>query len=219
MALRRLTPDEKGVNRIDTPGGPQDMTIVSESGMYALVLRSDKREAIDFRRWVTGEVLPAIRKTGPYSAQPAPTGEHLLALAVIEAQQLLAANTKTIQALDDKIVTDAPKVAYHDRYVADTDLLRLRVVAATNGVGEQWLRNLLVERGWIYVETESRWSESKGGKEIRRRYSAYAHKRAYFRPVEVHESPRFRGEVMHTLKVTPAGAEAIARLVAAEHAD
>jgi hypothetical protein len=53
---------------------------------------------------------------------------------------------------------------------------------------------------------------------IRRRYSAYAHKRQYFRPVEVHEAPRFKGEVMHTLKVTPAGAEAIARLIAKERA-
>ncbi|MFI5783524.1 BRO family protein [Nocardia sp. NPDC051570] len=218
MALRRLAPDEKGVNRIDTPGGAQDMAIVSESGLYALVLRSDKPRAVEFRRWVTGEVLPAIRRTGTYSVQPAPAGEQLLALAVIEANTLLAAKGQAIATLTDTIAENAPKVAYHDQYVADADLLKLRVVAAANGVGEAWLRELLTERGWIYAETETRWSDSKGGKETRRRYSAYAHKRNYFRPVEVHESPRFRGEVMHTLKVTPAGAEAIARLVAAAHA-
>ncbi|ATL71414.1 hypothetical protein CRH09_01610 [Nocardia terpenica] len=146
-------------------------------------------------------------------------GPELLAHAVLEAQALLAARDSEITQLSDRIALDAPKIAYVDQYVADADLLKLRVVAASNGVGEQWLRELLIERGWIYAETETRWSESKGCKETRRRYSAYAHKRAYFRPVEVHESPRFRGEVMHTLKVTPAGAEAIARLVAADHAD
>jgi len=120
--------------------------------------------------------------------------------------------------LTDKIAEDAPKVNYVELYVAESDLLKLRVVAANNDVGEEWLRDLLLARGWIYVETESRWSERKQCKEIRRRYSAYAHKRQYFRPVEVHEAPRFKGEVMHTLKVTPAGAEAIARLISKERA-
>lgn len=116
----------------------------------------------------------------------------------------------------EKIADDAPKVNYFEVYVADTDCLKLRTVAANNNVGEEWLRDLLVDRGWIYVETERRYSESKGCVEIRRRYSAYAHKRGYFKPIEVHEAPRFKGEVMHTLKITPAGAEAIARFISRE---
>lgn len=118
----------------------------------------------------------------------------------------------------DKIAVDAPKVNYFEVYVADTDCLKLRVVAANNNVGEEWLRDLLLDKGWIYVETERRFSDTKGCVEIRRRYSAYAHKRPYFKPIEVHEAPRFKGEVMHTLKVTPSGAEAIARLIAREAA-
>lgn len=120
--------------------------------------------------------------------------------------------------LSEKIAEDAPKVNYVELYVADTDLLKLRTVAANNNVGEDWLRDLLLDKGWIYVETERRYSERKGCVEIRRRYTAYAHKRSYFRPVEVHEAPRFKGEVMHTLKVTPQGAEAIARLITRETA-
>lgn len=116
----------------------------------------------------------------------------------------------------EKIAVDAPKVNYFEVYVADTDCLKLRTVAANNNVGEEWLRDLLLDKGWIYVETERRYSESKGCVEIRRRYSAYAHKRPYFKPIEVHEAPRFKGEVMHTLKITPAGAEALARLIARE---
>lgn len=63
----RLDTDEKGVHLMDTLGGPQQMTIINESGLYAVILRSEKPEAKPFRRWVTHEVLPAIRRTGNYS--------------------------------------------------------------------------------------------------------------------------------------------------------
>lgn len=62
----RLDKDEKGSHLVTTPGGPQEMTIISESGLYKVILRSDKAEAKPFTRWVTHEVLPAIRKTGSY---------------------------------------------------------------------------------------------------------------------------------------------------------
>lgn len=65
-AMRILDDDEKGVSSIDTLGGIQKLTTVSESGLYALVLRSRKPEARKFAKWVTSEVLPAIRKTGKY---------------------------------------------------------------------------------------------------------------------------------------------------------
>lgn len=133
-------------------------------------------------------------------------------------QRKIAALTTTNKELTDKIAEDASKVNYVELYVADADLLKLRTVAAANDVGEDWLRDLLIDKGWIYVETEKRWSNAKECMEIRRRYSAYAHKRQYFRPVEVHEAPRFKGEVMHTLKATPAGAEAVARLISKERA-
>jgi prophage antirepressor-like protein len=72
-AMSRLDDDEKGVGSIDTPGGAQVMTIVSESGLYSLVLGSRKPEAKPFKRWVTGEVLPAIRKSGRYEVgEPLP---------------------------------------------------------------------------------------------------------------------------------------------------
>ena len=64
-----LDVDEKGITKCETPGGMQDMTIVSEPGLYALVLRSNKPEAKQFSRWVRHEVLPSIRKTGNYSVK------------------------------------------------------------------------------------------------------------------------------------------------------
>lgn len=73
-AGRVLDEDEKGTHVVSTPGGDQKLTVINESGLYALVLRSRKPEARKFAKWVTSEVLPAIRKTGSYSlsytAQP-----------------------------------------------------------------------------------------------------------------------------------------------------
>lgn len=62
----RLDEDEKGICEIYTLGGPQNMVIINESGLYAVILRSNKPDAKKFRHWVTSEVLPAIRKTGSY---------------------------------------------------------------------------------------------------------------------------------------------------------
>lgn len=68
QALYRLDDDEKGVRSTDTPGGTQEITVINEAGLYSLILRSRKPETKRFRRWVTHEVLPAIRKTGAYVA-------------------------------------------------------------------------------------------------------------------------------------------------------
>ncbi|MCC7227373.1 MAG: Bro-N domain-containing protein [Burkholderiaceae bacterium] len=65
---RRLDEDEKGLRTVQTPGGRQEMVCISESGLYSLILTSRKPEAKRFKRWVTHEVLPSIRKTGAYAA-------------------------------------------------------------------------------------------------------------------------------------------------------
>lgn len=87
-AVARLDEDEKDRNSIPTPGGSQSMTVVSEAGLYNLVLGSRKPEAKRFKRWVTHEVLPAIRKTGSYAvsamaALPAPTQDRVTSLLLI----------------------------------------------------------------------------------------------------------------------------------------
>jgi prophage antirepressor-like protein len=66
-ALSRLEEDEKGLGLTDTLGGQQSLTTVNESGLYSLILSSRKPEAKRFKRWVTHEVLPAIRRTGRYA--------------------------------------------------------------------------------------------------------------------------------------------------------
>lgn len=79
-ATARLDDDEKGVHSMDTPSGDQEMTVINESGLYSLILGSRKPEAKKFKKWVTSEVLPAIRKTGRYVApQAAPVYEQISA--------------------------------------------------------------------------------------------------------------------------------------------
>lgn len=79
-AVSRLDEDEKGVTIVNTPGGNQEMVMVSESGMYSLVLTSRKDEAKIFKRWLTNKVLPQIRKTGMY-APAMSQSEIILAIA------------------------------------------------------------------------------------------------------------------------------------------
>ncbi len=66
-AMSGLDQDEKGIGNADTLGGTQQVTIISESGMFSLIFRSRKPHALRFRKWVTSDVLPTIRKTGGYS--------------------------------------------------------------------------------------------------------------------------------------------------------
>ena len=68
----RLDDDERGVQSMDTPGGKQTLSIINESGLYSVILTSRKPEAKRFKKWVTSEVLPAIRKTGKYEQPQVP---------------------------------------------------------------------------------------------------------------------------------------------------
>lgn len=86
----RLDPDEKDRYQIPTPGGPQDTTIINESGLYAVILRSDKPEAKPFRKWVTSQVLPSIRKHGGYiTGQQVLPPDQLMAKALLVAQKTM----------------------------------------------------------------------------------------------------------------------------------
>lgn len=87
MALDGLEDDEKGISKVDTLGGKQNMAIINESGLYSLILRSNKPEAKKFKKWVTSEVLPSIRKTGKYEIESDPA--KLISLALVAANKIL----------------------------------------------------------------------------------------------------------------------------------
>lgn len=199
---RHLDADEKGLSNWQTPGGEQQMITITESGLYSAILRSRRPEAKDFKRWVTREVLPQIRKTGSYSA---PLSDDEI---VHRALQL---TYRKVQELEAKVAEDAPKVAYHDVYVADEDLIQFRTLANQLEVGEKHLRQVLMARGWIYRRDYQRWSNKKNGLVTEYQWRAVADKKRYFRLIPAHDAPRLAGEVRQTLKVTPAGAVAIER--------
>lgn len=88
-ALSKLEDDEKGVAFTDTLGGQQEMNVISESGMFALIFKSRKPEARRFRKWVTGTVLPELRRTGRYTLHeqdPPPTLPHEAQAAELQAR-------------------------------------------------------------------------------------------------------------------------------------
>lgn len=84
QALVRLDEDEKGVITIDTLGGPQEMRTINESGLYALILTSRKPAARRFRKWVTAEVLPALRREGRYGLPSKDAKQEIAASRLIE---------------------------------------------------------------------------------------------------------------------------------------
>lgn len=86
----RLDTDEKGVQLVDTLGGPQEMTVINESGLYSVILRSDKPKAKTFRKWVTSEVLPAIRREGAY-VLPRVSGDSQTPVRTLTPDDYLAA--------------------------------------------------------------------------------------------------------------------------------
>jgi prophage antirepressor-like protein len=98
-ALARLDDDEKGRHTMTTPGGNQEVSTINESGLYSLILTSRKPEAKKFKKWVTSEVLPAIRKTGHYELPNA-------------AQTLLLSEQQTLSELIHAKARTAPDPLY-----------------------------------------------------------------------------------------------------------
>ena len=112
-ATAKLDDDEKRVSLIVTPSGEQQMTIVNESGLYNLIFQSRKPEAKAFKKWVTSEVLPSIRKNGTYS-NPKPT------LQLPEQKHTCSGPTNARQYLEPGDITlTAIKFGVEESYVND----------------------------------------------------------------------------------------------------
>lgn len=145
-AIRKhVDPEDKGVSKTETPSGEQEMVIINESGLYSLVLSSKMPGAKRFRRWVTNEVLPSIRKTGGYIAgQESMSDSELMAKALLVAKRQIDAKTAQIEEM-------LPKAVFADAVAASkTSILigELAKILRQNGVedmGQQrlfeWMRN------------------------------------------------------------------------------
>lgn len=146
-SIALLDDDEKGVHSVDTPGGKQQMTTVTEPGFYKLVMRSRKPEAKAFQRWVTHEVLPALRRDGGYMVARDETPEQTMARAVLLAQA-------TIDRQKSRIAELEPKALFADAVAASdgTCLVgELAKMMRQNGVdvGQNRLFAMLREDGYL----------------------------------------------------------------------
>lgn len=96
-AREKVDPEDRGVSKMDTPSGEQEMIIINESGLYSLVLSSKLPSAKEFKRWVTSEVLPTLRKTGSYTIHKEVDKEEL----AVRAQEARVASANLLKALAD----------------------------------------------------------------------------------------------------------------------
>lgn len=130
---------------------PRGMTIINESGLYALIFGNKLESAVRFKHWVTSEVLPAIRKTGSYQA---PQGKELLALAVLEAQKTIDEQSKAIERMKPKVIfANAVETSHTSILIGD-----LAKLLRQNGVdtGQKRLFEQLRNEGYLMKTGSSR---------------------------------------------------------------
>lgn len=152
MAISRLDDDERDTISLTEgiPGNP-NKTIVNEPGLYALVLSSRKPEAKKFKRWITHEVIPSIRKTGGYIAGQETLGaEELMAKAFLVAQQVLARREAELSQTKVENAILQPKADYFDELVERNTLTNFRETAKQLGVKQKSLITFLLDRKFIY---------------------------------------------------------------------
>ena len=150
MTVERLDDDEKGISTIDTLGGKQRMAIINEPGLYSLVITSRKPEAKAFKRWITHEVIPAIRKHGVYI-----TDEKLKLFA--EHPELLDALMKSPYAAHAENLrhraerqTLLPKSDYYDAFIHPECCTNLRATAKELKVPEKMFTAFLIRKRYLY---------------------------------------------------------------------
>lgn len=143
--------EDKGVTKCYTPGGDQDMTIINESGLYSLVLSSKLPTARKFRRWVTSEVIPSIRRSGGYIAgQKELSPEELMARALKVANDVLAAREARISELTMQNAIMQPKADYFDELVDRNLLTCFRDTAKLLHIKQNTFIRYLLDHKYLY---------------------------------------------------------------------
>ena len=175
---RRLDKDEKGMYLIHTLGGDQEITAVTESGLYSLVLGSRKPEAHEFKRWITHEVIPTIRKTGGYVNNDDLFINTYLPNADKATRVMFQSTLQTVRNLNAKIDADRPKVLFADAVsTSRTSILvgELAKLLKQNGIdiGQNrlfdWLRDsgYLIKRQGTDYNMPTQYSMERGWFEIK----------------------------------------------------
>lgn len=152
VTAQRLDRDEVSQTYLtDSIGRKQETTVINESGLYSVILRSDKPEAKPFRKWVTSEVLPSIRKNGGYiSGQEQLSPEELMAKALLVANKTLAERDARISELTVQNTIMSPKAEYFDDLVDRNTLTNFRETAKELGISEKAFIRFLIDKKYIF---------------------------------------------------------------------
>ena len=149
MAVSRLDEDEKGISSVDTLGGTQEQAIINESGLYSLILTSRKSAAKRFKKWVTSEVLPSIRKTGTYTVgQPQPAFQVPATLSA--ALRLAAEQAEQIEQQQAQLAITAPKAQALDRIAQADGEKCISDAAKAMQMPPRKLFTWMDKNGWIF---------------------------------------------------------------------
>ncbi len=144
-----------GVTIRDSIGREQCPTVINESGLYSLILSSKIPSAKRFKRWVTAEVLPSLRKTGGFILQKP---DSYMIEDPVERAQRWTEEYKEKLALQDKIAKDAPKVAIYDHFLGGDDRMTISDCAKLWGVTRNELFSFLYDHGFcIKDSTTGKW--------------------------------------------------------------
>lgn len=159
---KKVDAEDKGVAKLETPSGIQEMTVINESGLYSLILGSKLESAKRFKHWVTSEVLPSIRKNGGYIAgQETLSDDELMAKALLVAQNKIAERDGIIQRQREQIEADKPKTIFADAVSASkTSILvgDLAKLICQNGyqIGQKRLFQWLRDNGYLIKSGNSK---------------------------------------------------------------
>ena len=153
-AIRVHVDDEdKGVDEMDTPGGKQNIILINESGLYSLILSSKLPTAKKFKRWVTSEVLPTIRRHGVYAIDEVLNDPDTL----ISALTALKAERENNRRLNEKVAFQTqqiaelqPKASYYDLVLSCRDALPISIIAKDYGWSAKKMNRFLHEQGVQY---------------------------------------------------------------------
>ena len=153
----RLTQDGVITNEvIDSMGRKQGATFITEQNLYKVIFQSRKPEAEAFTDWVTGEVLPAIRKNGGYMvAAPLETPEQLYKRCMTILHDTIERQKAQIAAQDEQLKLQAPAVEYCETVLASSSLMTVNAIAAHLGVSAKRLNAFLDAEGWIYKQGDT----------------------------------------------------------------
>ena len=151
-ALKRHVDEEDKLTRGFTDSGQSRyMTIINESGLYSLILKSKLPSAKKFKRWVTSEVLPTIRKHGMYATEDLLNNPDLL---IQVATQLKEERTNRLIA-EQRVNELKPKADYYDKILANKSLMTISIIAKNYGMSGQEMNQLLHDLGIQYKQSKT----------------------------------------------------------------